>query len=329
MKEQNINRINWELLARDMAGELSDQEHHDLNSQLQDDKRVEEVFSQVKRLWGDSKYAQELAEINTDGAWDQVQEKIATPTGGVRKMSFMRNVVAIAAMLIVMVGGYYMYSIFSAGSMQSIVVAQSQTRLVNLPDGTDVAINGGSSFTYPKDFEKDTRTVELDGEAFFNVKRDESKPFIIRTEKVQIQVLGTSFNVKAYTPDQQTIVTVSTGTVLVAVNNQSSKVILRAGESVVYDASTRELKKQVNENVNFQAWNTKEIDFSENTALSDVFETIEAVYQIQIVLSDSSLIQGEYFNGSFKHHSLDHVLETVCQSFQINYKKDGDVYVIY
>jgi len=329
MKEQNINRINWELLARDMAGELSDQEHHDLNSQLQDDKRVEEVFSQVKRLWGDSKYAQELAEINTDGAWDQVQKKIATPTGGVRKMSFMRNVVAIAAMLIVMVGGYYMYSIFSAGSLQSIVVAQSQTRLVNLPDGTDVAINGGSSFTYPKDFEKDTRTVELDGEAFFNVKRDESKPFIIKTEKVQIQVLGTSFNVKAYTPDQQTIVTVSTGTVLVAVNNQSSKVILRAGESVVYDASTRELKKQVNENVNFQAWNTKEIDFSENTALSDVFETIEAVYQIQIVLSDSSLIQGEYFNGSFKHHSLDHVLETVCQSFQINYKKDGDVYVIY
>ena len=329
MKEQNKNKINWELLARDMAGELSEQEHHDFNCQLQDDKGIEEVFSQVKELWGDSKYAQELAEINTDAAWDQVHAKTTMPSGRLRRMTRLRTVMAVAAVLVVVICGYFMYSIFSINPIQSVVVAKTQTQSVSLSDGTDVAINGGSSFKYPEVFKNDTRTVELNGEAFFNVMRDESKPFIIKTEKVQIKVLGTAFNVKAYAPDQRTIVTVSTGKVLVAVNNQESKVVLKAGESAVYNASTFKLTKQINENVNYQSWKTKEINFKENTALSEVFETIEEVYQIQIEISDSSLIQGEDFNASFKHHTLDHVLETVCHSFHLNYRKEGDVYVIF
>jgi len=329
MKEQNKNRINWELLARDMAGELSEQEQHGFNCQLQGDKGIEEVFSQVKGLWGDAKYAQELAEINTDAAWNQVHEKTLSPSGKLRSMISLRNAIAVAAVLVLVISGYFMYSIFSIGSIQSVVVAKTHTQSISLSDGTDVAINGGSSFKYPEVFKSDTRTVELNGEAFFNVKRDESKPFIIKTKKVQIKVLGTSFNVKAYAPDQRTIVTVTTGKVLVAVNNQENKVVLKAGESAVYDASTFELTKQVNNNVNYQSWKTKEINFEENTALSKVFETIEEVYQIQIEISDSSLIQDEDFNASFKHHTLDHVLETVCQSFHLNYRKEGDVYVIY
>lgn len=326
MKEQNINKINWELLARDIAGELSAKEHEELNRQLHEDQGVEEIFGQAKEVWGDSKYASEVAEINTDQAWNNVSERISKVKV---KLIHLKKLMTVAAMVVIIISGYFMYSVFSGGATQSIVVAHSQMQTVNLPDGTDVAVNGGSSLTYPKEFKGKMRTVELDGEAFFNVRRDESRPFIIKTKKVSIQVLGTSFNVKAYSPDQTAIVTVATGKVQVTVNEGEETVILTAGESVIYNATSAQLEKQVNTNQNYQSWKTKEIVFDENTALTDVFSTIEEVYQIHIQISDSTLIQDEVLKATFSQYTLEHILNTVCTSFGLQYREENGVYIIY
>ena len=95
--------------------------------------------------------------------------------------------------------------------LTEISVNHGEHKQVTLPDGTVVHLNAGTVMRYPTEFTSDIRLVEMEGEAFFNVMRDEGKPFIVRTRQADVKVLGTSFNVKAYQEDELMAVSVRTG----------------------------------------------------------------------------------------------------------------------
>jgi len=322
MKRENEN-ISWNLLAKDVAGELTPQERDDLQKALEDNPDVEK---QVREMWGEARYAQEVVTIDADAAWAKVRSQF-TPEQTQKRVLSKASFVAIAAMLVVILATtFFLRSYLNQPSIIQVYTAETM-KSVTLPDGTTVDLNRGSTLSYDAKFDGDTRLVSLVGEAFFDVTRHEEKPFVIETEALEVKVLGTSFNVRAYSDTDNSEVTVSTGVVSVGAKTSLDEVTLIAGDAVVYNKAGNSLEKLMVSSDNYMAWKTKEIEFN-NTNLVEVFETIEEVYHISIVIDDEVDVKEDVLNAAFSHHSLNHVLESVCATFNLKYQQVGNDYVI-
>lgn len=318
MKKENEN-ISWSLLAKDVSGELTEKEHQLLQQELADNADIEK---QVKKLWGDAHYAQALKDIDSDKAWNTVRSQIHTPA----KISVFRKYGAIAAILAVLLSSAVFFNLFTGPKDQVITTAETLEQ-VTLPDGTTVDLNYGSTLVFPKQFTGQSRTVKLNGEAFFDVTRNVNMPFIIETEQLNIRVLGTSFNVKAYPGAEHSEVVVSTGKVSVNAKNLADKVVLEAGDAVNYTVKGNSMETHKVFTNNYKAWKTQELEFK-NTKLSEVIKTIEQTYHIDIQVDSNITTDDKLFNATFSQYSLEHVLESVCASFNLQYSRKGAIYQI-
>ncbi|SEW30280.1 FecR family protein [Chitinophaga arvensicola] len=148
-----------------------------------------------------------------------------------------------------------------------------------LPDGTRVYLNAASSLRYPTSFTKDQRKVELTGEAYFEVIKDADKPFLVITGKQSLSVLGTSFNVKAYTDEPYTRTTLVEGSIKIDPKNGSAARILQPGEQATVEGSKIIVKRtDVKEDI---SWMSDMFYFS-NTDLQDVAHQLQRWYDIEV-----------------------------------------------
>ncbi len=322
MKKEN-RHVSWSLLAKDVSGELSPREHEELQKELVKNPDIEK---QVKELWGETYYAQEINMIDVDSAWINVKAKFSNTQTKYKIIRLYRYVAIVVMLMLLLTSTFLLRNYFSEPAVIKIC-STGTIKMIQLPDGTRVDLNVGSTLTYPEVFDGDSRIVSLAGEAFFDVVRNETKSFIIETEELNVEVLGTAFNVKAYAGATNSEVTVSTGKVNVGSKATSDNIILEAGDAVAYNKSIHSLKKIKVLTPNYKAWKTKEIEFK-NTSLSDVFRTIEEVYHISIVIDRSLDIDDDVLNATFSHHSLNHVLESVCTSFNLKYQQVNNEYLI-
>ncbi|MGV8096584.1 MAG: FecR family protein [Mangrovibacterium sp.] len=190
-----------------------------------------------------------------------------------------------------------------------------------LPDGTAVWVNSGSKITYHANgFTQAVREVQLDGEAYFEVAKNEKVPFYVRTGLVNVKVTGTSFNVKAFSGSGSFETVLSEGSIELDFNvkYKSQQLKLKPGERAVFDA---ERKKLVVQNVNpyiYSAWRNGEIIFQDAT-LSDLIKELERIYNVKFKLNDPAL--GNYrFRGTFSYdNNLIDALEKFKMTAQIDY----------
>ena len=150
---------------------------------------------------------------------------------------------AACAIFIIAIGSYQFLNQYKKSEIKitSTVTFKNDIRLVNLPDGTRVWLNENSQIEYPADFSNHERNVTLKGEAFFEVKRDPSRPFVITSGAIKTTVLGTSFNIKAYN-EKQPEVNVRTGKV--KVEGERNTVLLVRGDKAVCTPASSTIKKE-------------------------------------------------------------------------------------
>lgn len=150
---------------------------------------------------------------------------------------------AACAVFIIAIGGYQFLNQSKKSEVEitSTITFKDDIRLINLPDGTRVWLNQNSKIEFPVQFSNNERNVTLKGEAFFEVKRDPSKPFIITSGAIKTTVLGTSFNIKAYN-EKQPEVNVRTGKV--KVEGENNTVLLLRGDKAVYASASSTIKKE-------------------------------------------------------------------------------------
>jgi len=324
MKENRAHNIDWDLVAKDMAGELTPEEHEQLAHELSGEK---DLLGQLSGLWGDTKYAQEVKSIDTNKAWDKVQYTIqekANPK--VLNFSFRwKKSMLVAATLIMAFVSYVIIKNTLPENQYQKVYAEAEVINIQLNDGSLVDLNIGSSLQFPEFFDSETRTVKLSGEAFFNVARNESKPFVIETNNLNIKVLGTSFNVKVIGESGDEVVTVSSGKVEVWHNNKY--LILEKGEAANFIAGTNSLSKLNVLDANYKAWKTKEIEF-DNVPLEEVLAIIESVYHVEINVDSEIKMDSLILTADFSHDDLDHVLSSVCRTFNLSYTLQNKKYQI-
>ncbi|WP_422362241.1 FecR family protein [Reichenbachiella sp.] len=203
------------------------------------------------------------------------------------------------------------------------IEASENLEIITLPDGSVVTLSQNSVLTYDEVFDGETRNVSLQGKAFFDIRRDETKPFIVNTDNSKIEVLGTSFLVNTLAMNSSTEVIVKTGKV--AVSKKESKVEntvhLVAGEvgRLVEDAVGFE--KSSIEDYNYLAWKTKLVEF-DNKDLQSVLGTLEEVYGVKIAVSNDK-IHNCKVSAKFDNQPIESVLEILSRTFNLELTKSS------
>lgn len=187
---------------------------------------------------------------------------------------------------------------------------------ISLPDGTKVKLNSGSSIKYPESFTDGSREVFLDGEGFFEVTENPQKPFIVRSSNIETQVIGTSFNMRAYKNEHVSKVAVLTGMVKVSLSDVES-VLIAPKQMAVYDQDAQNL---ITSGFNFAeevGWKEGILNFA-NEPLSQVFQELEVWYGIKIQPGDHVSLTDVY-KGEFKNETLENVLSAIAYASGFQY----------
>ncbi|MDP4186403.1 MAG: FecR family protein, partial [Bacteroidota bacterium] len=215
-KNINIQEQDWELLARYLSGESSPEEEILIKKRIDEDDSFREEFEYLRTNWKNVDLYFKSHQFNDEKAWRRLKTKLNKPVRKTRIMTMMR---VAAAILLVIGAGYLIYNFSSSyrnfNPRNMIVVTDSTEILRNivLPDGSHVQLNISSKLSFPNTFTGSTREVTITGEAFFEVVHNPKMPFIIHAAGSKIKVLGTSFNVKAYSKTNIVEVIVKSGKV--------------------------------------------------------------------------------------------------------------------
>lgn len=205
---------------------------------------------------------------------------------------------------------------------QEIKAAFGTQAKVELADGTTVFLNSGSKLRFPQTFDNmETRKVELDGEGYFSVTRNAKQPFIVEANKLDIKVLGTKFNVDAYTGNELVLVTLVEGSVKLQDNSgEENKDLMELLPNQVASLNLADntlIKTDVSDLHKYTAWIDGRIVFF-NDPIQTVVKKLENWYNVDIVISDKQL--GNYrFTGTFIDEPLEQVLNMLSLASSMTY----------
>jgi len=215
-----------------------------------------------------------------------------------------RRFILAAAVLGLLLSSFAIWSLNTERG--NVFVTRSDTKSVLLPDGTKVLLNKNSRLSFSEnDYGKSNRTIELEGEAFFDVEPNKQAPFLVQRDGVEMKVVGTSFNLKI-TPNRLFEVEVATGKVLLSVEGDRIAV---AAKQCGRFTPKEGLMNQPAPNLNHHAWRTGEIIFKE-TPLSEALEVVSRAYDIQLLAKSTDLQKCDFpCTATFKNDTLEEVLE--------------------
>ncbi|RKR82136.1 FecR family protein [Mucilaginibacter gracilis] len=196
---------------------------------------------------------------------------------------------------------------------QTSRTAYGEVKKIALPDGSEIWLNAGSSIRYPQTFGR-TREIILNGEAFFEVVHDKDRPFIVHAGTLNTQVLGTSFNIKAYPDDAGAVVAVATGKVGVYHKGGATE-FLTPGQAVNYEKHTGRIAKISTSIADATAWKTGRLVYR-NVLLSEALLDLYHKYGVKVGVAASMRHCRIY--GTFEHDRLEKLLEML--SYSVNGK---------
>lgn len=346
-----------ELLAKEFSGEIRSHEIQELKKFLGN-----ESFSDLYTLLHekrstaleDDQVTQVRLLAALRGRMDKEEsenERKAVPVA--RKFAswrFLRVAALIILCLSIAVGGAIL--LFERNSKDqiliSVVAPGEQKKAFLLPDGSRIILNAGSEVCYPATFSRTGREISLEGEAFFDIKKDRTRPFIIHTRDMDVRVLGTAFNVRAYADESESQTTLIRGKVEVELhNNNKQKVVLAPSEKlVVRKASGRSTHGKGAGKVAYQdlkaelttmrlmdttivetSWLQDKMVFKD-APLRTVCADIERRYAVKIVIQNKDLSR-LHFTASFKDETIREIISALSSAENFQYKIKDGLIIIY
>lgn len=244
---------------------------------------------------------------------------------------WMREVLKVAAVVAVTVAcGLYFYVSEKKellAAMNTITVPAGQRVNLTLSDGTTVWLNARSEMVYPAVFSGAKREVKLDGEGYFEVKHDKESPFVVHTRKCDIEVLGTKFNVEAYSDSEEFSTSLMEGSVKVTDNSAVSTSVLLKPDQEVHMKDGRLLVSFIDDYDHFR-WRDGLVCF-DNIAFNELMKRFEKCYGISIVVENKKL--EEYScSGKFRiSDGLDNALRILQRNAKYTFERNDDNTIVY
>lgn len=248
------------------------------------------------------------------------------------KFSILRTeLIKIASVVALTLGFSYFYYQASLEkemmAMQTISVPAGQRINLTLSDGTNVWLNARTSLSYPMKFSKKNRQVVLDGEAYFEVAKDKSKPFIVQTDKYNVEVLGTTFDVEAYAETGEFETTLMSGSVKVASAANPEEAMTLKPDNKVYLKDGQLLVTTVDD-YNPYRWKEGLICFK-NESFVSIMKDFEKYYGLTIRVNNKN-VQKYVYTGKFRQtDGIDYALRVLQKDIKFTYQRDDENQIIY
>ena len=311
------------LILKEFEGELSPQEKLELESWIRDaENRF--VYEEQKKLWNSMEDLHRMKKIDRRNALNKVENRLF----GRFSFSFLQKFERVAAILFIpllLTGIWLFRNLDSTNNLLGQQVYNTvQTPLgmrssMILPDGTSVSLNAGSSLKYPVAFTGKTRKVELTGEAYFDVKKDEHRPFIVSTSDIAIKVLGTSFNCSAYPEDEMIETALVRGEIEISGEKDGQhKLYVQPGEVAVFSKPWKTIEKNKVNLDKYISWKSGKLIFRDDSMIT-VLEKLGRWYNVTFQVKDQEILAYEY-SATFSGESLDQVLKMLTLSSPICYR---------
>ena len=271
-----------------------------------------------------------------NGEKQQIKEQIneavkqGIATRGRTKTARLIKIGYISAAAAVIAGFLITYTVFFSQPQKQQQIAnlsvskKSENRLIHLPDGSIAIVMKGSKLTYPSSFDGlKKREVYLEGEAYFDIKHNAAKAFIVHTGKLQTTVLGTAFNVKALKSDKYIVVTVTRGKVSVGDNKKVFGTITPNQQIVFNKAKANSQMKRVDA-AEFACWQGQDL-LLDDVTMEEASKLLKERFKVDILCADPKLLQVNRFTTTFQHtESLEHILNILCEFNNTTYSYDKE-----
>lgn len=349
---------NWTLLARYVADMCSPAEERRVQVWLQADPSRRQLVDELRRIWtaaGDdappsNDGRSSAPRMDVDAEWAEMQDKMARaeadadpesdrasrPTRSRRRRSrWQRSTwgTRILAGVLLLIGGLWLaqslWTVPTAGpddpEYRTVITKHGERSHLQLADGSRVMLNVDSELRLPAAFNDNQRTVELTGEAYFDVETDSSRPFIVKTGDAAVRVRGTAFNVRGY-PDEKTVqVAVTEGGVSFqpkAKAGDTTAVDLNSGEVGWMAEADTTIQTQMADVSTYIGWTEGRLVF-DDTPLPKVARQLERWYGLEVRLQHPAL-DSLRLTANLKSQSMRDVLDVVAATFDIRYRIEQD-----
>lgn len=309
-----------DLLKKILSDELTKDEEQALFKHPRVNKRMEDV-------WNSKLDFSVKDQIDSNRIWQILYNK--TFVGSIKKQfNYYRTYSAVASILLLLLVGFSIWQYST--KPQVMYVVSSGTRSieeVRLPDGTNVKIGAKSKLTYPQNFNSKKRKVILEGQAFFDVAKDASKPFVVETERMEVTALGTSFEVFSFDIENNAETILLSGKVRICTKKQgitsSKEYILTPNHRFSISSCDKISIDAINAN-KYSAWRSKGYLSFENETLSTIIPRMEKWYN-QRIYCDIGSLDEHRFSITIKDEPLEFILQTISKvsPFIFVLEKDG------
>lgn len=229
--------------------------------------------------------------------------------------------------LLLFSSGYLISSVFNQPVKEiTLVTAEGNIGEFMLPDGTRVWLNENTRLTHPEEFDGDTRNVTLNGEAFFEVRRNEESPFMVNLNNLKVEVLGTSFGASCYSDSKFEEVVLKSGSVCISSPSLHNSITLKPNEKLTYSPFDGNARIRVIDTKNAYRWYEQYLSF-DNDRYGDILANIEDRYNVEIKnLSTVSL--ETRLSLTIIHESLETIMDVLSTLLPVKYEIHGNTLII-
>jgi len=335
MKRQFImeNKEAKAYIIRYLDGDISEEDKSHLTHWIKSSEANTAFYSEVKDTW-EATIVNANRVAGSDMEWQKFKSRIQTGHKQVIQYSqrILRAWQSVAALLVVLLSitGWLLFQnvqqnkVLAAGVIKTVVPIGEKSQVI-LPDGTVVWINSGSELTYSNAFGLQSRDVQLNGEAYFEVTKKADSPFRVMARDCQVKVLGTQFNVKSYDDHLSTEIALAEGSVSLTSNN-GQQLVMEPGQVAVTNSDGTISFKELNVE-NLICWKDHMLRF-DNTPLADVVSQLERWYGVTIKIDQMDHLKDRRFTFTIKTESLSEILRVFQLVNPITYDITGDTVII-
>lgn len=286
-----------------LAGQATPQEREELLSLLRSDAEAAQLFKQLSAVRAIASVPAFAEEAEANLLCLKKQMSLTMPLRKLRTWPVWLKAAAVVLLLLATNFSWYHYTdhltdtYTNQQNYYEIKVPAGSRTGIELPDGTEVTLNAGSVLRYYRSFGISDRRVQLRGEGYFKVAKNKEVPFLVNTDGLQVQVVGTVFNVSAYENEKYITVDLVEGKVNLNMAGSGGVCQLYPNERAVYDRLTKKMSKSHVNALKAAEWINNQLVF-DNESFEDIAKKLEREFRVKIVIQ-SERLKKEHFSGSF------------------------------
>ncbi len=304
-------------------GEATPDEKRDVRGWLNQSLENRKLYNELKEIWLTSGVQNNADEYNVEEAILAFRSQIGTQRK-TRKIT-IPQIFRYAAVLLLLISIPLSYFIgkrsIPEDTYSTIYCAMGDKSLIYLPDSTEVWLNSGSTFRFNNNFKKGKREVFLDGEAYFSVTKDKDNPFQVNSGDINVEVLGTQFNMKAYPDESQISTTLIEGSVKVSSPGKID--IIKPGQKLVYDNDSQKVALyELADTSPETEWKDGRLVFR-NESLAELKKKLERWFDVDIELADE-IVSKRRYTGTIARESILEVMSYFSLAQSVEYKIEGN-----